>query len=41
MDAEFGVGDLVAEDMRIEQRNKYGARDLRGLRVEHDLVKSL
>lgn len=41
MDAEFGVGDLVAEDMKLAQRNKYGSKDLRGLRVEHDLVNFL
>lgn len=38
MDAEFGVGDLVAEDIRTERRNVYAHKDLKGLRVEHDLV---
>ncbi|XP_026282072.1 U4/U6.U5 tri-snRNP-associated protein 1 [Frankliniella occidentalis] len=37
MDAEFGIGELVAEEIKTERRNVYGAKDLRGLRVEHDL----
>lgn len=41
MDAEFGVGDLVAEDIRTERRNVYATKDLKGLRVEHDLVSLL
>lgn len=41
MDEEFGVGDLVAEEMKTERRNVYGTKDLRGLRVEHDLVRFL
>lgn len=38
MDEEFGVGDLVAEEMKTERRHVYGTKDLKGLRVEHDLV---
>lgn len=37
LDDEFGVGDLVAEDMRKTKRDAYTARDLRGLRVEHSV----
>lgn len=35
LDAEFGVGDLVEDEMRNERRVAYSSRDLRGLRVEH------
>jgi U4/U6.U5 tri-snRNP-associated protein 1 len=35
LDAEFGVGDLVEDEMRNERRQAYSSRDLRGLRVEH------
>ncbi|XP_054260871.1 U4/U6.U5 tri-snRNP-associated protein 1 [Macrosteles quadrilineatus] len=37
MDAVFGVGELVEEEMRSTRKDAYGARDLRGLRVEHDV----
>ncbi|XP_047120223.1 U4/U6.U5 tri-snRNP-associated protein 1 [Schistocerca piceifrons] len=35
LDAEFGVGDLVEDEMRNEKREAYTSKDLRGLRVEH------
>ncbi|GFG38346.1 hypothetical protein Cfor_05693 [Coptotermes formosanus] len=35
LDAEFGVGDLVEDEMRNERRQAYSSRDLRGLKVEH------
>ncbi|PNF42461.1 hypothetical protein B7P43_G08725 [Cryptotermes secundus] len=35
LDAEFGVGDLVEDEMRNERRQAYSSRDLKGLRVEH------
>jgi hypothetical protein len=38
LDAEFGVGDLVEDEMRNERREAYSFRDLRGLRVEHAVV---
>lgn len=38
LDAEFGVGDLVEDEMRNERREAYSAQDLRGLRVEHEVV---
>ena len=38
LDAEFGVGDLVEDEMRNERREAYSSRDLRGLRVEHAVV---
>lgn len=38
MDAVFGVGELVEEELRSSRKDAYSARDLRGMRVEHDLV---
>jgi len=40
LDAEFGVGELVEDDMRANRRTAYSAKDLRGLRVEHQLVST-
>lgn len=37
LDAEFGVGDLVDQEVRDSRREAYRERDLRGLRVEHDV----
>ncbi|XP_046663789.1 LOW QUALITY PROTEIN: U4/U6.U5 tri-snRNP-associated protein 1-like [Homalodisca vitripennis] len=37
MDAVFGVGELVEEELRSSRKEAYTARDLRGLRVEHDV----
>ncbi|XP_039444399.1 U4/U6.U5 tri-snRNP-associated protein 1 [Culex pipiens pallens] len=37
MDEEFGVGDLVDQEVRQTRKNAYKDRDLRGLRVEHDV----
>lgn len=41
MDQEFGIGDLVKEEVRHERRNAYTHKDLTGLRVEHNLVSFL
>jgi U4/U6.U5 tri-snRNP-associated protein 1 len=41
LDAEFGVGDLVEDEMRNERRQAYSSRDLRGLRVEHAVVSNM
>ena len=38
MDEEFGVGNLVKEDVQNELKNAYTDKDLRGLKVEHSLV---
>ncbi|XP_069695554.1 U4/U6.U5 tri-snRNP-associated protein 1 isoform X2 [Periplaneta americana] len=35
LDAEFGVGDLVEDEMRNDRKEAYTSRDLKGLRVEH------
>nr|CAD7459133.1 unnamed protein product [Timema tahoe] len=37
LDAEFGVGDLVEDEMRDLRRTAYTHRDLQGLQVHHDL----
>lgn len=37
MDDEFGVGELVKQETRKEQRRMYSDNHLKGLRVDHDL----
>ncbi|XP_055613149.1 U4/U6.U5 tri-snRNP-associated protein 1-like [Uranotaenia lowii] len=37
LDEEFGVGDLVDQEVRQAKKNAYRENDLRGLRVEHDV----
>ena len=37
LDAQFGVGDLVDEEMYQQKKKSYGEKSLSGLRVEHDL----
>ncbi|XP_067010200.2 U4/U6.U5 tri-snRNP-associated protein 1 [Anabrus simplex] len=39
LDAEFGVGELVEDEIRAERKDAYSSRDLRGLRVEHDVER--
>ncbi|XP_057245375.1 U4/U6.U5 tri-snRNP-associated protein 1, partial [Malurus melanocephalus] len=36
MDQEFGVSSLVEEEFQRRRRERYSARDLQGLTVEHD-----
>lgn len=38
MDAVFGIGELVEDEIRNTRKDAYTTRDLRGLRVEHDVV---
>lgn len=38
MDEEFGIENIVKEDVRNELKNAYTAKNLKGLRVEHNLV---
>lgn len=38
LDEEFGIGNLVKEEEEIQRGSAYTTRDLRGLRVEHDIV---
>lgn len=40
MDEEFGIGNLVKEDVEKERQNAYSHKDLRGLKVEHNLVSN-
>ncbi|XP_012266756.2 U4/U6.U5 tri-snRNP-associated protein 1 [Athalia rosae] len=37
LDEEFGIGNLVDEEVRSERRSAYSNKDLRGLKVEHDM----
>ncbi|XP_033211788.1 U4/U6.U5 tri-snRNP-associated protein 1 [Belonocnema kinseyi] len=37
LDEEFGIGNLVKEEVQHERYKAYSARDLKGLRVEHDM----
>ncbi|KAK7866845.1 hypothetical protein R5R35_006019 [Gryllus longicercus] len=35
LDAEFGIGELVEDELQTERKQAYSSKDLRGLRVEH------
>ncbi|KAK0177484.1 hypothetical protein PV328_001534 [Microctonus aethiopoides] len=37
LDEEFGIEELVKEDVRNERRTAYSDRDLHGLKVEHNI----
>ncbi|UJR33324.1 hypothetical protein I4U23_020774 [Adineta vaga] len=37
MDEDFGVGNIMREEVEKRKPKKYGAKDLTGLRVEHSL----
>lgn len=37
LDQEFGIGNLVEEEIRHDRRNAYTAKDLKGIKVEHSL----
>ncbi|XP_051166098.1 U4/U6.U5 tri-snRNP-associated protein 1 [Leptopilina boulardi] len=37
LDEEFGIGNLVKEEVQSERHKAYSTRDLKGLRVEHDV----
>jgi len=38
MDEAFGVGEVVTTELAKQKNRAYTARDLRGLKVEHDRV---
>lgn len=38
LDAEFGVGELLEDEMKNDRHQAYSTKDLRGLRVEHSIV---
>lgn len=39
MDEVFGIGELINEDIRENKRSAYTAKDLKGLKVEHSMVR--
>ncbi|XP_039283862.1 U4/U6.U5 tri-snRNP-associated protein 1-like isoform X2 [Nilaparvata lugens] len=39
MDAVFGIGELVEDEIRNEKKIAYTNKDLRGLKVEHDIER--
>ncbi|XP_066987949.1 U4/U6.U5 tri-snRNP-associated protein 1 [Macrobrachium rosenbergii] len=39
LDAQFGIGALVEQDMTEEKIKKYSRKELSGLRVEHDVSR--
>lgn len=38
LDEEFGVANLVEEEIRQDRLQAYTSKDLRGLKVEHSLA---
>lgn len=41
LDAQFGIGDLVEQDMTEQKMKKYNRNDLSGLQVQHDMSRSV
>lgn len=41
LDEEFGIGNLVREEMHSARNTAYTEKDLKGLKVEHNLVSLL
>lgn len=41
LDEEFGIGNLVKEEIHIARNTAYTAKDLRGLKVEHNVVSMI
>lgn len=37
MDEEFGIGNLVEEEFKKDKKKAYTSKDLRGIKVEHDV----
>lgn len=37
LDAEFGVGELVQDEINVERKQAYSSKDLKGLQVQHDV----
>lgn len=37
LDAQFGVSDVIEQDQKERRNQQYTTKDLRGLRVEHDI----
>ena len=38
MDEVFGIGELIEENIRATKQAAYTHKDLKGLKVEHDMV---
>lgn len=38
LDEEFGIGELVKEEVRNDRRAAYSHKDLKGMQVEHNIV---
>ena len=38
MDEVFGIGELIEENIRATKQFAYTSRDLKGMKVEHDMV---
>ena len=39
LDAQFGIGDLVEQEITEQKMKKYSRRDLTGLQVQHDMSR--
>lgn len=37
LDAQFGIGEVVEQEQRQRRKQQYTDKDLRGLRVDHDV----
>ncbi|XP_048522458.1 U4/U6.U5 tri-snRNP-associated protein 1 isoform X2 [Dendroctonus ponderosae] len=37
LDAQFGIGDVIEQDRKEKRSQQYTAKDLKGLRVDHDI----
>lgn len=40
LDEEFGIGNLLKEEIHISRNLAYTEKDLKGLTVEHDIVSN-
>lgn len=39
LDAQFGIGDLVEQDLTEQKMKKYSYKNLSGLQVQHDMQR--
>lgn len=37
LDAQFGVSDIIEEEQRERKRQRYTEKNLKGLKVDHDM----
>jgi len=40
LDEEFGIGNLVKEEMHTARNMAYTGKNLKGLKVEHNIVSN-